>query len=51
MQNMSVKKYKDGVYDIYIRLGREARIRKRVACASEMDALAIETSIRKELGK
>jgi integrase/recombinase XerD len=48
---MSVKKVREGVFDIYIRLGRADRIRKRVKCASEMDALAIETELRRELGK
>ena len=48
---MSIKKVRAGVFDIYIRLGRKDRIRKRVKCSSEMDALAIETEIRRELGK
>jgi integrase/recombinase XerD len=48
---MSAKKVREGVFDIYIRLGRADRIRKRVKCASEMDALAIETEMRRELGK
>jgi site-specific recombinase XerD len=48
---MSVKKVREGVFDIYIRLGRADRIRKRLKCASEMDALAIETEMRRELGK
>ncbi|MEN6349289.1 MAG: tyrosine-type recombinase/integrase [Syntrophomonas sp.] len=48
---MSVKKVKEGVFDIYIRLGRADRIRKRIKCASQLDALAIETEMRRELGK
>lgn len=48
---MSVKKVKEGVFDVYIRLGRADRIRKRIKCASQLDALAIETEMRRELGK
>jgi hypothetical protein len=51
VSRMSVKKVRDGAYDIYIRLGRADRIRRRVKCSSEMDALAIETEMRRELGK
>ena len=41
-----------GVYDIYIRVSADDkdRIRKRVKCASEIDAHAIENSIREQLG-
>lgn len=50
---MSVKKVRDGVYDIYIRIDQtnEGRIRRRRKCASELDALAIESQIREELGQ
>lgn len=51
VSSMSVKKVRDGAYDIYIRMGRTDRIRRRVKCSSEMDALAIETEMRRELGK
>lgn len=52
-QGMSVKKVRDGVYDIYIRLDQtnEGRIRRRVNCASELDALALETQIRNDLDR
>jgi len=52
-QNMSVKKVRDGVFDIYIRIDQtnEGRIRRRVKCASELDALAIETDLRNSLGQ
>lgn len=41
-----------GVYDIYIRVGQNDgdRVRKRVKCATEKDAQAIENSIRLQLG-
>lgn len=51
LNNMSVKQVRDGVYDIYIRMGRKARIRKRIKCASQLDAISIESEIRKGLGK
>jgi site-specific recombinase XerD len=49
---MSVKKVRDGVYDIYIRIDQSSsgRIRRRVKCGSELDALKIETAIKAELG-
>ena len=52
-QSMSVKQVKDGVFDIYIRLDQTTtgRIRRRVKCASMLDALAIETQIRQELDR
>lgn len=46
-----MKQVRDGVYDIYIRLDRTRRIRRRIACASHLDALAIETEIRTRLGQ
>jgi len=53
MHPMSVKKIRDGVFDIYIRLDQsnQGRIRRRVKCASELDALSLEASIREELGQ
>jgi integrase/recombinase XerD len=41
-----------GLYDIYIRVSADDkdRIRKRVKCASEIDAQAIESAIRAQLG-
>lgn len=51
--NMSVRKVKDkeNLYDIDIRLGRADRFRKRITASSELEALAIETQFRRELGK
>lgn len=46
-----MKQVRDGVYDIYIRLDRTRRIRRRIACASHLDALAVETEIRTQLGQ
>lgn len=53
MQSMAVRKISEGVYAINIRIDQtnEGRIRKRVKCASELDALAIEASIRASLGQ
>jgi len=50
---MAVKKIRDGVYAINIRIDQtnEGRIRRRVKCASELDALAIEAGIRANLGQ
>lgn len=42
-----------GVFDIYIRIGpddKKDRIRKRVRCASDIDAQVVESNIRRELG-
>lgn len=48
---MSVKKVRDGVFDIYIRIDQTSngRIRRRVKCASELDAVAIESSLKSSL--
>jgi site-specific recombinase XerC len=58
-QRMSVKLVKKngqivpGKYDIYIRLSQNDsdRIRKRVNCPTELDALAIEINIKTDLGQ
>lgn len=41
-----------GLFDIYIRVSQEkkGRVRRRVECATEIDAQAIENSIRSQLG-
>ena len=49
--SMSVKQVREGVFDVYIRLNQKERIRKRIKCSSMLDALAIETDIRNELGQ
>jgi site-specific recombinase XerD len=51
--NMAVRKIRDGVYAINIRVDQtnEGRIRRRVKCASELDALSIEAGLRASLGQ
>jgi site-specific recombinase XerD len=41
-----------GQFDIYIRFGKgdKDRIRRRIDCATELDAMAVESSIRQQLG-
>jgi len=50
---MTVKKVKnrEGVFDIFISLGRKNCIRKRITCNSELDAIAFESKLRKHYGK
>jgi site-specific recombinase XerD len=48
---MSVKKVGDNKWDIYIRISRQRRFRKRVKASSKLEAILIEREIRKELGK
>jgi len=48
---MSVKQIREDTWDIYIRMGRQDRIRKRIKCSSHLEAIAAEAAIRKELGK
>jgi site-specific recombinase XerD len=45
-------KGKEGLYDIDIALGeRGKRLRKRIKASSELEALSLETKMRRELGK
>ena len=48
---MSIKQVRDGIYQIDICPDQDEsrRIRKRVKCASELDALAIEADLRRKL--
>jgi integrase len=50
---MSVRRVKkrENLFDIDIRLGRGDRFRKRISASSELEALALETRYRRELGK
>ncbi len=50
---MSVKKVKgrDDVYDIYVWISKDERIRKRITASSPLDAIAFEAELRKTLGK
>lgn len=50
---MTVKKVKDrdNAYDIFISLGGNNQIRKRITCNSELDAIAFEAKLRKHYGK
>ncbi len=52
-QSMSVKKVRDGVFDISTRInqGKHGRIRRRVQCSSNLEALTILNNIKKQLGK
>jgi site-specific recombinase XerD len=50
INTMSIRKVREGVFDIDVTDGRKGRIRKRVEC-SELNALAIETNIRKDLNR
>lgn len=48
---MSVKEIRNGVFSIDIGLGKRGeRIQRRVKCVSMLDALSIETGIRKQMG-
>lgn len=50
---MSVKKVRNGVWDISTRINqtKDGRIRRRVECGSDLEALAILNNIKKQLGK
>lgn len=50
---MSVKKVKgrNDVYDIYVWISRDERIRKRITASSPLDAIAFEAELRRRLGK
>lgn len=50
---MAVRKIRDGVYAISIRINQSnaGRIRQRVHCETELDALAIEASLKTSLGQ
>jgi integrase len=49
--DMSIRKVREGVYDIDIRLGRADRFRKRLKASSDIEAIAFETDYRRQLGK
>jgi integrase/recombinase XerD len=50
--SMTVRKVRDNVYDVDIPMGgRSDRFRKRISASSDIEALAIETEFRRELGK
>lgn len=50
---MSVKKVngRNDVYDIYVWISKDERIRKRITASSPLDALAFEAELRRRLGK
>ena len=50
---MSVRKVREGVFDIDIRQGKDEslRLRKRVFCASQLDAIAMEADLKKQLNR
>ena len=50
---MSVKRVRDGVWDISTRINqsKDGRIRRRIECGSDLEALAILNNIKKQLGK
>ena len=51
MMTVNKVKGKDSTYDICVSLARGSRIRKRITCNSQLDAIAFESKLRKHYGK